>query len=275
MYIHRKLMTVCCAAVLALGLAACGSSSDDDGTPLTNTTTTISPMEPTAAEQLANAQAAVADAQTKVVALTATSSPADRAAAYSSLAAAQAALAEASGIPENEIALLTAEIARLQGVIDQAAMVAKAEADRIADEMTAEAARIAALVAGTKTAETKEEAIGVEAAQSDAGGVDAGLGGSLGEDETAYRESDGRSHTKLGHGKRTIEIADTANAADADPANPQFMQAMDLGQGRTMHVREMDADEDGNVVTEVVIVATDIEAPKAVAFAKWKDHGSE
>ena len=27
---HRKLMTVCCAAVLALGLAACGSSSDDD-----------------------------------------------------------------------------------------------------------------------------------------------------------------------------------------------------------------------------------------------------
>ena len=32
MSIHRKLMTVCCAAVLALGLAACGSSSDDDTT---------------------------------------------------------------------------------------------------------------------------------------------------------------------------------------------------------------------------------------------------
>ena len=33
---HRKLMTVCCAAVLALGLAACGSSSDDDTTMDTN-----------------------------------------------------------------------------------------------------------------------------------------------------------------------------------------------------------------------------------------------
>ena len=30
MSIHRNLTTVCCAAVLALGLAACGSSSDDD-----------------------------------------------------------------------------------------------------------------------------------------------------------------------------------------------------------------------------------------------------
>ena len=29
MSIHKKLMTACCAAVLALGLAACGSSSDD------------------------------------------------------------------------------------------------------------------------------------------------------------------------------------------------------------------------------------------------------
>ena len=37
-----------------------------------------------------------------------------------------------------------------------------------------------------------------------------------------------------------------------------------------MHTREMEADDKGNVVTEVVIVATDIEAPKAVAFAKWE-----
>ena len=68
----------------------------------------MEPTEPTAAEQLANAQAAVAEAKIMVEeALTAASSNSDRAAAYSSLAAAQAALAEASGIPENEIALLT------------------------------------------------------------------------------------------------------------------------------------------------------------------------
>ena len=42
---------------------------------------------------------------------------------------------------------------------------------------------------------------------------------------------------------------------------------MDFGDGRTMHTRAMDADADGNVVTEVVIVSTDIEAPKATAFA--------
>ena len=33
----------------------------------------------------------------------------------------------------------------------------------------------------------------------------------------------------------------------------------------------MEANADGKVVTEVVIVATDIAAPKAVAFAKWRD----
>ena len=120
-------------------------------------------MEPTAAEQLANAQAAVADAQTMVAALAADSSPSDRAAAYAALAGAQSVLAEASGIPENEIALLRAEIARLQGDIDQAKLDAQVEADRIATEMATEKARVAALVAGTKEAETKRTAIGAEA----------------------------------------------------------------------------------------------------------------
>ena len=34
-FTHKNLMTVCCAAVLAFGLAACGSSSDDDNVPVT------------------------------------------------------------------------------------------------------------------------------------------------------------------------------------------------------------------------------------------------
>ena len=46
---------------------------------------------------------------------------------------------------------------------------------------------------------------------------------------------------------------------------------MDLGGGRTMHTRAMKADDDGNVEEEVVIVGTDIEAPTAVAFAKFKN----
>ena len=252
MFTQRKLTTTCCVAVLALGLVACGSSDDD--TSMTDPTA-MEPMDSTAAEQLANAQAAVADAQTMVAALAADSSPSDRAAAYAALAGAQSVLAEASGIPENEIALLRAKIARLQGDIDKAKLDAQAEADRIAAEMTAEATRIAALVAGTASAETKRKAIGAEAEQM----ADAGLGGS-GDNPYIITINRDRDGTK-------ITITDNANLADADPAKPQFAQAMDLGNGRTMHTRTMDADPDGNVVTEVVIVSTDIDAPTATAFA--------
>jgi hypothetical protein len=53
--------------------------------------------------------------------------------------------------------------------------------------------------------------------------------------------------------------------------DPKFALHTDLGGGRTMHVRTMDADADENVVEEVVIVSTDIQAPKATAFAKVTD----
>ena len=43
MFTHKNLMTVCCAAVLAFGLAACGSSSDDDKMAAT---TPVVPVEP-------------------------------------------------------------------------------------------------------------------------------------------------------------------------------------------------------------------------------------
>ena len=255
MFIHRKLTTTCCVAVLALGLVACGSSDDD--TSMTDPTT-IEPMDSTAAEQLANAQAAVADAETMVAALDADSSHSDRAAAYAALAEAQSVLAEASGIPENEIALLRAEIARLQGDIDQAKLDAQVEADRIAAEMATEATRIAALVAGTKEAETKRTAITDEAEQM--ADADAGLGGSVADNgESTYlmaitRDRDGT----------TIKITDTAIMGED---GPKFVKFMDLGNGRTMHTRTMEADAGGNVVTEVVIVSTDIEEPEATAFA--------
>ena len=41
-----------------------------------------------------------------------------------------------------------------------------------------------------------------------------------------------------------------------------------MGDGRFMFVRTQDADEDGNVEEEVVIVGTDIRAPRAVAFGR-------
>ena len=113
MSIHRKLTTVCCAAVLALGLAACGSSSDDDPQTGMNGDGMEMP-DPTPAEQLAAAQASVASAQTAVDALTGASTPAEIATANSMLAHALAQLATASSIPENQITLLRQKLAGLQ-----------------------------------------------------------------------------------------------------------------------------------------------------------------
>ena len=47
MFTHKNLMTVCCAAVLAFGLAACGSSSSsDDDKVATKKTTPVVPVKP-------------------------------------------------------------------------------------------------------------------------------------------------------------------------------------------------------------------------------------
>ena len=52
----------------------------------------------------------------------------------------------------------------------------------------------------------------------------------------------------------------------ADDDDPKFMPGDDLDGGRTMLVRTMPANEDGEVVQEVVIVKTDIDAPTATLF---------
>ena len=112
------------------------------------------------------------------------------------------------------------------------------------------AADAAAVVAKTEATGTKEKAIGVEAGI--AAGDDADL--PAGVTMTISRDRMGTA----------VKITDPANAEDDDP---KFALAMDLGDGRTMHTRKMEADADGNVVEEVVIVSTDIDAPKATPFA--------
>ena len=110
----------------------------------------------------------------------------------------------------------------------------------------------------TADAATKVKAIDKEAGQDTA----AGLGGT---GATTYsmdikRDRDGT----------TVEIKDTANAGDDDP---EFIkQDVNLGVGRTMHVRVNSDDEDGKV-EEVVIVETDIKAPKATLFVMVADQG--
>lgn len=114
----------------------------------------------------------------------------------------------------------------------------------------------------TKAANTKKEAIAVEAAQLAADQLTRGLGGDTGVAPTdSNAENEYNLNIKYGETSIVKEVD-----GDADN-NVTFTQAMDFGGGTTMHVLTMDADDDGNVVEEVAIVSTDIEAPKATAFA--------
>ena len=156
---YRKLTTVCCATVLALGLAACGSSDDKTATPVIDDDDVPEmPMGPT---------------------------PAD-------------------------------------------------------------------IVAGTKAAGTKAKLITAWDAPGTLGGLADGADG-------AYTLTIKRTNPT------TIEIKDPGMPRTSDP---KFELAEDLGDGRFMFVRTQDADEDGDVEEEVVIVGTDIRAPRALPFGR-------
>ena len=119
----------CSAAVLALAMAACSSSSDDNPPVASNVPEVVEPEvvepevvepEPTSAEQLAAANAAFMAAQGLVDALTSTSTAEEAAAAYTALGAAQAALHAATNLPANQIAALQAQIDQLVLDLDAA-----------------------------------------------------------------------------------------------------------------------------------------------------------
>ena len=128
------------------------------------------------------------------------------------------------------------------------------------EEIDAEVARVAAT---TDEAVTKETAIKAEADPTEEG---AGLGGEL--DSTADVDKNYELDIKRPRSGTEIKITDAGLAGEDDP---KFEEVMDLGSGRTMHLREMEADDDGNVVEEIVIVATDIDPPKAKVFTKVYD----
>ena len=144
-------------------------------------------------------------------------------------------------------------------VTNAEAYVATAEDDLTTAQTAADAAAVvattaadaAAVVAATAEAVTKTTAIKAEA--DDTAAADVGLPATvmmgISRDRTAT----------------TIEI--DSGAAEGDP---EFALYKDLGKGRTMHTRKMEADADGDVVEEVIVVSTDIAAPRAVAFAKFE-----
>ena len=121
----------------------------------------------------------------------------------------------------------------------------------------------------TLVADTKRTAIATEAGQGPGqtpANPDAGLGGSahVNADTTPGNADDPYTlEISRDNDGTTIKITDLGMMGDDDP---KFEQARDLGDGTTMHVRAMKADDDGNVPEEVAMITTDIEAPKATPF---------
>ena len=104
--------------------------------------------------------------------------------------------------------------------------------------------------ADTAAAATKRTAIAAEARETGADDVFLPTGETM----TTYSMTISRDRDGT-----TVKIADSANAMDDDP---KFIdQDAGLDGGRTMHVRTMEPNDDGEVVEEVVIVATDIDGP--------------
>ena len=256
---YRKLMTVGCAAVLALGLAACGNGDDDttmdDGMEM--------PMPDPAIAERGAISSAITTATTAVGAVNDESSDDDVAAADTAVAAAKMAIADAAHVPAEEKAANSGTVSVLEGNLASAkasrtkAIADAAEAVRLAAEAAARAVRPGA----TKAAGTKLKAMQTEAGRA-AATTDEGLGGHANDAaaETAYTLSIKRDRSDT-----TIEIKDPARAAMTDP---KFELAEDMGDGRQMFVLKNDADADGDVVEEVVIVGTDIKIPSATGFEK-------
>ncbi len=199
-------------------------------------------------EQRNAALSALSMAQAAINGLNDESTDAQVTAARDLVTAAQDALDVATGLSQSERDGLTSLVTTASTSVTGYETIVEARPDP------------AVVAANTKAAETKEEAIEDEDKQP--AHADNDIGG------TANAANYSMTIERPRVGSTVIKIADTDNPADADPPSPQFTQAMVLGEGRTMHTRVMEADDDGDVVEEVVIVRTDIQAAKATLFAK-------
>ena len=305
MFTHKNLMTVCCAAVLAFGLAACGSSSDDDTMAAKTPTVTggdtggdtggmpdacdAGPSQACVDARQAELEAIENDSDATVGALNA---------AQMALATAQTALSDANTADAEEMTVsgliddamtatadiddesTPAAVAAGRAAIDAAKESLDGMENLSADAKAALQGRIDTLEAGYSPIEmtvatnaainaagTKATEIRAEAAQGTEDNPDAGLGGSDLEEGGAYMPTISRDRDGT-----TVKIAVGGAAAD----DPKFIkQDVGLDGGRTMLVLTMEPGDDGEVVEEVVIVKTDIDAPKATPFAMVRNPAGE
>ena len=277
-----RLYAFALAAVFALVLAGCGgggggtADTPDPGTtppemcPEGHTGTPPNCVSPE--QQEANALAAA-----KTAAATAASNAASAVAAVmdnsglapEAYASAQAAVAVANQANSAAQAATTSAAAQAaQAIAESAAADAAMYAGMVTAAKEAADAN-ATRLAANKVAMSKEMAIADELAENTADTPrDAGLGGTDAPETTTGAE--GEYTLAISRDRMATKVSITVEGATNDD-DKMFMQAMDLGGGRTMHTLKMKADDMGNVVEEVAIVSTDIEAPTAVAFAKFEE----
>ena len=122
---YRKITTICCAAVFALGLAACGGGGG--GGPATEP-----PPDPAIAERAAIASAIDA-AEMKVAAVDNDSTDADVSAADAAVAAATGAIAAATAVPAEEKAANTRAVTAIANQLTSAKNARKTAMDDAAD----------------------------------------------------------------------------------------------------------------------------------------------
>ena len=197
-----------------------------------------------------------------------------RNAALTALSMAQAAI---NGLnddsPEEMVDAARVLVTAAQTALDAATDLSPAETDGLQMLVTAAdlsvtgyetivAARPDPMVVAAITAAAKTKTTEIKAEADQAADADQGLGGA---DAANYDLSIERPRSGT-----EIKITDSGLMGEDDP---KFVkQDVDLGAETSMHVREMEADEDdGTVEDEVVVVTTDIAAPRAVAFAKFED----
>ena len=272
MSIHRKLMTVCCAAVLALGLAACGSSDDDKmAMPDRGKGITLASLEagrevPKGTHRITGDEVELGDMYDAFVEYAA-NVPADGYAPGAEAITVGGLMLMCSARSEENCNLTIDEDAGTITVTGLILVVAEGGMfpdDRTDEQKVADAAT--AVKKKTTEALTKETAITAEADQQ----TDAGLGG----DGATPGTDNGDYELGIERDDMATTVTVTVHGA-TDDDDVTFEKAADLynaaGHMGQMVTRKMDADEDGNVVTEIAIVYTDIDAPTAMDFADIHD----
>ena len=271
----KHLSKACLAAVFALGLTACSSSDNgtDNAMPGGSMPTpqetcdaaggrwnpdgTCTSAEDLAAEAERTAITnAIAAAKTAVDGLTAESSDVDLEAANAAVMAAAEAIEGAEHASSSDTVASLAALDAIRMSLTRAQSTIEDHRAELAKQ------RQAAIDASTKSAGTKLAAMNAEAAQT----ADAGLGGT----DAPAAGAPGATTLAIGRDGTTVTISVQAGTSPDEDEDTTYTQAMDdLGGGRTMHELVGDADDDGNVETQIVIVSHDREAPKPVAFAKF------